>query len=54
MPLMTIKEKQSRSRCHPVPGYTDYENMWHRLANLEKDIQPTATKHPNNKSVYML
>jgi len=52
--LMTIKEKLSRNRVYPVPGYNDASNMWHRIGNVEKDPIPTSAKFPNNKSVYML
>ena len=52
---MTIKEKLSRStRSHPVPGYADSENMWHRLVNLEKDNVANVTRHPNKKSLYTI
>ena len=51
---MTIKEKLSRGRTHPVAGYSDSENMWQRLANLEKDTISNVTRHPNNKSTYIL
>ena len=53
-PLMTIKEKLNRSRIHPVPGYSDSENMWQRLANIEKEAIPNPNKHPNNKSLYTI
>lgn len=53
-PLMTIKEKLSRGRIHPVSGYSDTENMWQRLANLEKDTISNATRYPNKKSKYVL
>ena len=53
-PLMTIKEKLSRGRVHPVAGYSDGENMWHKLANLEKDKETNVNKYPNNKSLYTI
>ena len=51
---MTIKEKLSRGRIHSVPGYSDSENMWQRLTNLEKETISNVTRYPNNKSTYML
>jgi len=51
-PLTTIKEKLGRGRCNPVPGYIDSENMWHKLGNLEKDLNSNVTRHGNKKSVY--
>ena len=51
---MTIKEKLNRERIHPVPGYKDSENMWHRLANIEKEPIPNPNKHANKKSVYTI
>ena len=53
-PLMTIKEKLSRGRTHPVPGYADSESMWQRLVNLEKETISNVTRFPNNKSKYTL
>ena len=38
---MTIKEKLNRNRVYPVPGYSDSQNMWTRLGNIEKDPIPT-------------
>ena len=26
-------------RIHPVPGYTDTENMWEKLLNLETELK---------------
>lgn len=37
-----------------MPGYPDGENMWQKLLNLEKDPVSTVTRHPNNKSTYIL
>ena len=51
-PLMTIKEKLGRGRYYPVPGYSDTENMWHRLGNMDKDPIPNVTRHGNKKSVF--
>lgn len=51
---MTIKEKLSRSRVHPVPGYSDGENMWFKLMNLDKDPVANVTKYPNKKSTYII
>ena len=51
---MTIKEKLSRGRLHPVAGYSDSENMWQRLTNLEKETISNVTRYPNNKSKYIL
>lgn len=51
---MTIKEKLGRGRVHPVVGYTDSENMWHRIVNIEKEHLSNVTKYPNNQSTYMI
>ncbi len=40
------------SRIHPVPGYSDNENMWEKLWNLEKPDALT-TKFPNNRSEFL-
>ena len=51
---MTIKEKFNRGRIHPVQGYSDQENMWTKLANIEKDSLSTATRYPNSKSQFIV
>ena len=51
---MTIKEKLGRGRIHPVPGYSDSENMWHKLVNLERDTISNVCRYPNNQSMYTI
>ena len=41
---------QHKSRIHSVTGYSDTENMWQKLANLERDPMPNMEKYPNKKS----
>jgi hypothetical protein len=38
------------SRVHPVTGYSDTENMWVKLCNVEKN-QPVENKHQNGNSL---
>ena len=57
-PLKVIKEKTGRAnidkkRIHPVTGYTDSENMWMKIGNLEKDLNNT-NKYPNKRSQYIV
>ena len=44
------KTGQNNKRIHTVTGYSDTENMWQKLANLEKDPVPNMDKYPNKKS----
>jgi hypothetical protein len=42
--LSETKQKDvdpTQSRIHPVPGYSDLENMWVKLCNIEKQEPPT-------------
>ena len=49
-PERTAKKE---SRVHPVEGYTDKENMWEKLWNLDR-ADPPPNKYPNNRSKYFL
>mmetsp|Transcript_38031 Transcript_38031/g.49939 ORF Transcript_38031/g.49939 Transcript_38031/m.49939 type:complete len:108 (+) Transcript_38031:1645-1968(+) len=51
---MTIKEKLNHNRVYPVPSYPDSQNMWHRLANVEKDPFSNPNKYQNKKSLVLL
>ena len=48
------KEDKSKKRIHPVTGYSDTENMWQKLACIERDNVPNVSKYPNNKSAYTI
>ena len=48
------KQEPGCKRIHPVTGYADTENMWQKLASLEKDTIPTKNKFPNKRSQYMI
>ena len=39
-------------RIHPVPGYSDTENMWEKMLNLEKTpvCPPQPVRFCNNKN----
>lgn len=55
--LKTIKEAKISSatnkRIHPVTGYSDFENMWQKIGNLEKDL-PHTNKYPNKRSQFII
>ncbi len=42
-----------KSRIHPVEGYSNSENMWEKLWNLEKAEAP-PNKYPNQRSEYLV
>lgn len=37
-----------------MKGYSDNENMWEKLLNVEKSEKCPATKYPNNKHEYTI
>lgn len=41
--------EEDRSRVHPVSGYSDSNNMWVRLCNIEKS-EPNTNKYVNHRS----
>ena len=45
---------KNAKRIHPVPGYSDTENMWEKLLNLERTAAcpPLPTSYQNNKNRY--
>ena len=45
------KEPKINSRIHPVTGYSDTENMWEKVWNLEKHEMP-PNKFPNCRSEF--
>ena len=57
--MSAIKEngpnpQQNNKRVHPVTGYADSENMWQKLASLEKDNIPAKNKYPNKRSQFVI
>ena len=46
------KPRDPMSRIHPVPGYSDTENMWEKVWSLEKSDVYT-TKYPNHRSEFL-
>ena len=44
----------NNKRIHSVTGYSDSENMWQRLGNLERDNAQNTNKYPNNKSTFII
>ena len=48
------KAATNNKRIHPVTGYSDTENMWQKLANIEKDVVPSMNKYPNKKSQFIV
>lgn len=47
------KEVNKNSRIHPVPGYSNTENMWEKIWNLDKPDLAT-NRYPNHLSEYFL
>ena len=48
-----ISKKQSR--IHPVDGYSNSENMWEKIWNLEKQTeQQVPNKYPNYRSEFIV
>ena len=47
--MKTIRE-QTQERIYPVPGYSDTENMWDRLMNVENDKPPRLNRYANSRS----
>jgi len=51
--LPNVPIETNLSRVHPVPGYSDTENMWVKLCNIEKqDVIKNEFK--NDKSLVSL
>ena len=50
------KQRKAQKRIHPVEGYSDGENMWEKLINVEKvqNCPPTHPKNANNKNRYTI
>jgi len=48
--LLLSKKNQ---RIHPVDGYSNTENMWEKLWNLDKPEQP-PNKYPNFRSEFII
>ena len=48
------KTASNNKRIHPVTGYSDTENMWQKLANIEKDVVQSMNKYPNKKSQFIV
>ena len=53
-PSAKDKAAQNNKRIHPVTGYGDSENMWQKLASMERDNVPNLSKYPNNKSAFIV
>lgn len=45
-----LPDETNMSRGHPVPGYSDTENMWFKLCNVEK-VHPVDNKYQNDQSL---
>lgn len=43
------QQQLQQSRVHPVAGYSDSENMWVKVCNLEKQ-EVNTNKYKNNRS----
>ena len=50
------KQRKVNKRIHPVKDYSDTENMWEKLVNLEKcaTCPPTQHKYTNNRNRYTI
>jgi hypothetical protein len=50
------KQRKALKRIHPVDGYSDSENMWEKLINIEKcqHCPPTHPRDSNNKNRYTI
>ena len=44
---------KKNQRIHPVEGYSNSENMWEKLWNLDKPDQP-PNKYPNFRSEFII
>jgi hypothetical protein len=43
----------SNSRIHPMPGYSNTENLWEKITNLERTEMP-PNKHSNHFSEFVI
>jgi hypothetical protein len=44
---------KNNSRIHPIPGYSNTENLWEKINNLEKAEMP-PNKHSNHLSEFLI
>ena len=51
--LQQLSPEFSKSRVHPVIGYTDKENLWEKIWNMERTDAPPS-KYTNNRSSFYL
>ena len=49
----TLLLSKKNQRIHPVDGYSNTENMWEKLWNLDKPEQP-PNKYPNFRSEFII
>jgi hypothetical protein len=55
----TVKMDEERrqelyaKRIHPVNGYSDHENMWHKIANIDSPSFTNTNKHQNKRSMLL-
>lgn len=40
-------------RIHPVNGYSDHENMWHKIGNIDSPNFINTNKHANKRSMFL-
>jgi hypothetical protein len=45
-----LLDETNMSRVHPIPNYSDTENMWVKLCNVEKP-HPVDNKYQNDLSL---
>lgn len=55
----TVKMDEERrqelyaKRIHPVNGYSDHENMWQKIANIDSPSFTNTNKHQNKRSMLL-
>ena len=48
------KERKANKRIYSIKGYSDHENMWEKLINIEKCEKCPPAKFANNNNEYMI
>ena len=54
--IKIVEEKRAElyaKRIHPVNGYNDAENMWHKIANIDSPSFSNSNKFQNKRSMFL-
>jgi len=46
------RARKANKRLYSIKGYSDHENMWEKLLNVEKCAICPPTKYPNSRHEY--